>query len=233
MFMLQERTLIRAGEIQDDIDDISTYLEALKCNASLVHKSSEKLMDGVYKMSILERELGKDDRNVIKQKKEFSKLQYQHMNLISEFNEKCDKSYVILYYFYSNMEEDKDLKDLTDTVSFILGNFQKQHSQEVMLYSLDYNLDSFPIIHLKKKFNITKTPVVVIQGEKIVPTNIDELEDVLSKIKKEKRYSLCLDNLNISNKTEYNLTSKPELNGRINYSSILNESNVSYNFSYI
>lgn len=235
-FLLQERTLIRAGEIQDDIDDISAYLDALKCNDSLIQKSSGKLMDGVYKMSILEREFGKDDRNVIKQKKEFSKLQYQHMNLILEFNEKCNKSYIILYYFYSNLEEDKELQDLTDTVSFILGNFQKRHGENIMLYSLDYNIDSFPIIHLNEKFNITNPPVVIIQGErktqKIVPRNIDELEEIFSRIKKEERYSDCLSKLEISNSSKYNLTNKLGLNESMNYSLMLENSNFSYNFSY-
>lgn len=135
---------------------------------------SEK-MDNLGKIiSLLEMRFGLFDEKVIEQKNLYSLLEVKHMISVEEYNEKCEESFDVILFFYSNKEENLDK---AEKMGYILG-FYKDENKRVMIYSFDYDLDNSIINILKRKYGVEKPNTIIInENRKILElNNIDELE---------------------------------------------------------
>ncbi len=129
-------------------------------------------------MGQLEEQLGKNNPDVIEQKKVYTMLQVQHYQLIEENNKNCNAETPILLFFYSN---EKDFIDQSEMMGYIISNYRKSNSGTVV-YSFDYNLDSKLVNTMKRIKGITQANSVVI-GSTILTDlkNIDDLSEAFKK----------------------------------------------------
>lgn len=149
-----------------DLETISLMQVSYPCNSLVLYKSSEKL-DAIGEMiNVLETKKGKDDPDVLELKKVYSILEFRHYMLVKTRNEKCNSNFSTILYFYSN---EKNCKDNTDKVSFILSYLKKKYS-DFNVYSFDLNLDSDIISILKKEYNLKGCSQIVLNDKKINQT---------------------------------------------------------------
>ena len=70
-------------------------------------------------------------------------------------------------------------------------SFKKLNSDKIMIYSFDYNLESSIINKLKRDYNITGAPIIVIDEQRqIYARNIDDLEPYKNPDEKDKTIRL-------------------------------------------
>jgi len=160
--------------IQKYIKDFESYLNKNSCDESIITDSTIKLDEVVSRLSILETRFGKSDSRVLEQKKIFSQLSYKHLQLVKKFIEMCNADITTFIFLYSNEE---DYKKESERIGVILSTLKNKYKTKAMIYSYDSNLDSDPILKIKKKQDIKEVPIVVIDekySQKV--KNIDDLE---------------------------------------------------------
>jgi hypothetical protein len=174
------------GIIKDN-DFILNYLIELQTQKELIGNSCIDLetlefSDKLYEMNDflgrIENQFGKNNPDVIEQKKKFTILQIQHYLIVKENNNNCNLKKPILLFFYSNQV---DKIDEAEKKGFILSNYRKNHP-DFIIYSLDFDLDSSLLKTLKRINNVDKPNLVIYNGEKIIFDNIDELKESINKI---------------------------------------------------
>lgn len=132
-------------------------------------------MGGV--IGILEQRLGENNPQVLDQKKVYSLLEARHFLYIVDHNAKCSNNTIpTLLFFYSNAEESKDE---AEKMSYMLTSLK--HSEEIMIYSFDYDLDSSLIEILKVRYGVIRPNLIVIneKRELAVFDNVDEIREKL------------------------------------------------------
>jgi len=159
--------------IEDNIDEIGSYLNESSCQNPLLFESSRRLDDVVVKLNLLEERFGFDDERVLEQKELYSMLELRHLDIIRGLDEECNVGFVTVLFFYSN---EGRFKDASERVSYILTTFKRMDSERIMIYSFDSNLDSPFVINLKNIHNITDVPIVVVNEEDVLRiTHINNL----------------------------------------------------------
>ena len=148
------------------------------CDNFDIQAFSEDLNNMGSIMGQVEEQLGKNNPDVIEQKKIFTMLQVQHYLLVEENNKKCNTKGQIIIFFYSN---EKDLIGQAEIIGYIISNYRISNPGTVV-YSFDYNLDSKLVKAMKKIKGVTQPNSVVI-GNTIITdlNNIDELNKVSDK----------------------------------------------------
>lgn len=170
--------------IAGDQNQLSQSLISLQLERELMKSScdnfdlqtfSKELNDMGSMMGQIEEQLGKNNPDVIKQKKIFTMLQIQHYLLVSENNADCNTQTPIILFFYSN---EKKLISRAEVIGYIISNYRISHP-ETMVYSFDYNLDSNLVTTMKRMNGITQPNSVVI-GDTVLTNlkNIDELSAI-------------------------------------------------------
>ena len=156
--------------------NLKNKFELNKCD-SQIHEFSYELDTMGSLLGILEEKLGKENKKVLEQKKLYSLIEIQHSFLIKEYNLQCNKKIPIIFFFYSN---NKSFETSAEKMGFILSSFKNQHSG-VMIYSLDYDLNSTVLHLLKEEYNITRPNTILINEEIIIHDlkNIKDLEKYL------------------------------------------------------
>lgn len=181
-----QKTNTRINDFEKNIEKLKNLSENFQCNPLLESEAKNILNDAIYKIGFLEEKFGKNDPRVIEQKKYYSKLQYEHYLLLKKINNQCRKNTIFLFFIYTNSDSEA-LKEMTDRLSFVLGNYYAQNKEHIMLYSIDYNLDLKFIKQMIKENNITHPPVVlnIETGKFIYADNIDDLTNFVKGIQNE------------------------------------------------
>jgi len=125
-------------------------------------------------MGILETRLGKNDKQVLEQKKIYTILQIKHFLAMKEYKEKCNSNITLILFFYSNQKEDMGNSERT---GFILQNLKAQNINDILVYSIDYHLDLSLVSTLKSVYNIT-IPDTVLVNEKEKLEKIQNINDI-------------------------------------------------------
>ena len=160
--------------VKSYISDLEYYASQQSCSEWLLTNASEKLDFVGSRLSILETRLGKTDSRVIEQKNLYTELEYKHFQIVDNLVRVCGAPFVTFLFFYSNEENDRTLSERN---GFILGTLKNKYPERAMIYSFDYNIESKIVEDLKKKYNLTKAPVVVINKKDVVfVNNIEDIE---------------------------------------------------------
>lgn len=138
-------------------------------------------------INILEERFGKKDEKVIKQKEIYSMLEIQHFNLIKEHNKICNKTIPTILFFYSNEE---NFVDSAEKKGYMLDSLKKIN-KDIMIYSFDYDLDNNLINILKKKYNIDK-PNLIIMNEKHKIEELQNINELVNYLKLDENLSLII-----------------------------------------
>lgn len=146
------------------------------CKGAELLSLSKELQNMGAIIGLLEDELGKENSEVIEQKKIYTILQVEHLLFIQEKNDRCNKENPIILFFYSNEE---DYLDRAEEIGYILSN-KKSTNPEVMIYSFDYDLES-SLIKTLKTINGVDSPNTVLVNGKIIPPvkDINDLNSAL------------------------------------------------------
>lgn len=185
-YIVSQKTDKRINDFERNMEKIRNLSNNLQCNFVVEQEAKNILNDAVYKIGFLEEKFGKGDARVLEQKEYYSKLQYEHYLLLNELNKKCKINTVILFFIYDN-SNNEELREKTDKMSFILGNYYAHNKEEIMLYSMDYNLNIEIINKILNENNITHAPVIlnIETGYTSYPENVNELEEFVEEIKNE------------------------------------------------
>lgn len=122
----------------------------------------------------LEKKMGKNNENVLFRKKFYTLIELEHFEFIKLLNDRCNRTVQTILFFYSN--EDTEFVN-SEKVGRLLGVVHSR-AEDLMIYSFDINLDSDIIEKLKEKYDIEKSPTLIInEGVKVEnPQNIRDIE---------------------------------------------------------
>jgi hypothetical protein len=166
--------------ISDSILQIQKSFQENNCDMDLLVNASERLDVVGSRINLLEERFGSSDPRVLEQKKLYFILEYQHFNIVTNLLENCTQiPYKIntVLFFYSN---DKSVSANSDITGKILSALKQKYTTQLMIYSFDYNSDSALITTLKKEYNISEAPAVILNDRKPMRIfNIDDLEGYL------------------------------------------------------
>jgi len=126
----------------------------------------------------LEKRFGVNDPKVIFRKKFYTLVQLEHFEFIKLINKECNKSINSILFFYSNKEADLDN---SEQLGKILEPIYHRNKDNLVLYSLDINLDSDIMKSLKEKYHIGNEPLVMLNEEHKFTqiNNVNEIEQYL------------------------------------------------------
>jgi hypothetical protein len=158
-------------ELQGSLGEISP------CSNYILYSLGEKLDDLGARLTMLEDQLGKNDPRVIELKKPYTLLLIQHYILIKKRIERCNESYIVILFFYSNKPE---FVEESKKQGYVLDYLAKKYGYEkVKVYAIDADLNLNTVKALKEIYNITRTPTTIINNIPYVGFHDkDELEKV-------------------------------------------------------
>ncbi len=164
------------GEMAQDIFRdklIYSFFEEGNCSEESFNKISKDLGYSGSIINELERKIGKEDAEVLEQKKFYTLILLEHLEFLKEYNQKCNTSLNYILFFYSNKRGQFQSSEEAGKILDVLA----QKNEKVSIYSFDVNLDSELIKLLKERYNITGTPTIII-NEKISLRNVNSIEDI-------------------------------------------------------
>lgn len=128
-------------------------------------------------ISLLEERLGKDNLQVLNQKKIYSLLEARHLIYVKKHNTNCNNPIPVILFFYSNQE---DYKADGDRLGYMLTTL-KNEDPTIMIYSFDYDLDSAVNNIIEQQYNITSPNNIVINEVTFVNNfkDINSIKQVL------------------------------------------------------
>ncbi len=134
--------------------DIEAQLASDACNAASLEELAKHLESLGPKIDFLEKQARNND--LVTLKKYYSLLEIKHWLAIKNMNKNCKASYVPVLFFYSNA----NCNGCAEQGTVLLH--QKTTNPQLMIYSLDVDLDLSAIKILKSKYGIAELPTVVI-----------------------------------------------------------------------
>ena len=163
--------------IFEDKLDYTLFDEPICTNESLGEVSRNLGFQGRI-IDDLEKKLGKQNKEVLSRKKFYTLIELEHFEFVNLLNERCDRGVQTILFFYSNM--DPNVEDSVDAGKLLSVVHSK--TENLMIYSFDINLDSDLIEKLKEKYDVERSPTMIINGEFKVenPQNLLDVEVYLS-----------------------------------------------------
>jgi hypothetical protein len=159
--VMQQQESLRYGLLSFEVEK---EIMGDSCDSFDPYRFSKEMEDMGRIISLLEERLGKNNVQVLEQKKVYSLLEARHFLYLQEFNNKCNTNLDIVLFFYSNKEEDKDR---SDKLGFMLSSLKGRNSN-LMVYSFDYYLDSSLISLMKNKYKVDAPNRLVINGKALM-----------------------------------------------------------------
>ena len=165
-------------EIFKDKIKHSLFNEDICSDKSLIEISEDLRIQGSF-ISDMEKNMGKDNENVLFRKKFYTLIQLEHFEFVKTTNKECDKNINTILFFYSNNEEEKDR---AEDIGRLLSVLFQQNQQNLVIYSFDTNLDSEIINLLKEKYEVSTPIKIIINENKSFTTlnNINQIQSLLN-----------------------------------------------------
>ena len=131
--------------------------------------SSDLWMDRVQlgnQVDVLERRLGKQDKDVLVQKEVYQLVELETLLLLERIKEGCDLDVNVILFFYTNLEKDEKGSDtLSETQGAVLDNIYANYGNNVAVFAFDINTDNPALNTLRQIYDIEEAPTLVINGE--------------------------------------------------------------------
>lgn len=157
----------------------SALLEGGTCKFVDNSVVSQELFKVGDRLDALEKELGKDDENVISLKNYYIILEVKDYLFFKKLNDECDGGYILNLFFYSN--DPKKCGGCKDQ-GFVLS-YARAKNEKIRTYSFDVDLELPVIQYLVDYYDIEGVPSVVFNGEVINgfvdAEKVDEIAEVL------------------------------------------------------
>jgi len=188
---LDQRRLadIRTTQEEISIDILSTetqfeLLGNLDCDAISANPVlSEELNSLASRLSVAEQNLGVDNPEVTRLKKQYSLLEIKDYLLMRQISEKCPKvKPVFILYFYSNDGTCEDCGRQGDVLTYLRATYPT-----LRVYSFDYNLElgALETLVSLNQINGYRLPAMVIGNRAPVYgfKNLNDMEKLVPELK--------------------------------------------------
>jgi hypothetical protein len=148
------------------------------CQEENLAKVSEDLAYHREIIANLEERLGKNDEQVIFQKKFYTLVLLNHLDFIKEYNKKCNANIQTILFFYSNLEEEVDKSESVG----LLVDYVSEKYPSVQVYAIDFNLEDSLVTNVLTRYNIESVPTVLVDEKHLIvnPQNSNEIEAYLN-----------------------------------------------------
>lgn len=178
---------IRATEQNIAIDLLSTetqfeLLGSLDCEAIKENPIlSDQLNTIADRLAYAENNLGSDNEEVIRLKKQYSLLEIKDYLLMQEISQKCKTKTVSILYFYSNADDCSSCARSAEVLTYLRETYP-----DLRVYSFDYHLD---LSALKTLISLRKVdgpfPAVIINNRAPVYgfRNLEEMQALIPELK--------------------------------------------------
>jgi len=166
-----------AYRIFEDKLDYSFFDKPICFNESFKNISNDLAFQGTI-MNDLEKKFGKGDAQVLLRKEFYSLIELEHLEFVNSKIKNCDFNTNTILFFYSNLN--KDLSR-SEEVGKMLTNLYSINSNNLIIYSFDINLNSTLIHNLLNKYNIEKSPTILVNEKFIIidPKSVNDIEKYL------------------------------------------------------
>lgn len=152
-------------------------LEELSCNDITENTVlSQELNSLALKLNFTEVQLGVDNEEVKKLKRQYSLLQIKDYLLMKKVAKKCSLNPVFILYFYSNAGDCDDCERAGHVLTFL-----REKYPTLRVYSFDYNLELSALTTLISINKIENSlPAIVIEEEIYYGIKtLDDIENIL------------------------------------------------------
>ncbi len=178
---------IRAMEESISIDLLSTetqfeLLGSLNCSAINRNPILSSELDSLaQRVAFTESNLGSDNPEVIRLKKQYSLLEIKDYLLLQRIADKCQTKSVSILYFYSNAGDCSDCARMGEVLTYM-----SQTYPDLRVYAFDYNLD---LSALQTLITLNKIegnlPALVINDRAPIYgfKNYDEMQNLIPELK--------------------------------------------------
>ncbi len=147
------------------------YLQSILSKNKDCEVASKALEEQVSNLGLLGdrlnqfiKDVNTDTKELNLLKREYTLAELRYWFLLSDVRETCKDDVVSILYFYSN----NDCSDCR-TQGVILSFLKDKFKERLLVFSLDSDFAEEPLLGLvKRSFNITKSPTLIISGDKFV-----------------------------------------------------------------
>lgn len=155
--------------------ELTTMLKGLELKDELLEQGDicvltwddvwKEKVDMGKKMSYLESRFGKDNKDIIEQKKIYELIEIRTLLLLEKIKQECKEDLITILFFYTNNKDDEkgSWKKCSDQ-GYILDAVYKQDPR-INIFSFDINIKNPATDTLRQNYNITKVPSLVIEGK--------------------------------------------------------------------
>ena len=147
-------------DIRTDTLDIEVQyrlFEEEPCKEINASPLTEQLYELGLKLDFMENSLGEDNEEVLRLKEYYGLLELRQWVFIKKIIKECNQSVVPVLYFYSNKGDCPKCEEQ----GFILSYLRRKYP-ELSVYSFDINIEDGALLQVKKYFEITEAPSVVV-----------------------------------------------------------------------
>lgn len=149
-----ERDLMTNFLVQDIQSEL---MEEDPCKFVSTELASQELFKVGDRLDALEKDLGKDDEQVVSLKKYYNLLAVRDYLFYKKVNEECDKDFILNLFFYSN---DPKKCEKCEDQGFVLS-YVRAKNDKIRTYSFDVDLGLPAVDYLVKFYNVNEVPSVV------------------------------------------------------------------------
>jgi len=179
---------VKVSELEKSQEQLRTDLSTLDLQYTLLEENiceftdTEDVNAQLYTLSArlttMEDELGKNDPDVLRLVEFYDVLQLRHWNFLKKQKEKCGMNYDLVLFFFSNEE---GVCQECEEQGFMLTYLHKKDPNFIS-YGLNVDIDN-PVLNLiKKKYNVTTTPTMIINEQKVEGfTPVEEIQEYINK----------------------------------------------------
>lgn len=135
-------------------------------------------------LSALEIRLGKNNPEVILRKEIYELIEIKTLFLVQDIKDNCHEDFNIVLFFYTNKNTDMGSASGSEDQGLILDQVVFDHNEEgkgkkVHVFSFDVNSQNPATQAIISKYNIDKTPTLIINGEKYDYLMKEEIEKLV------------------------------------------------------
>jgi len=148
--------------------------ELTTCMLNITRLNEERYWIG-KQVEMLEREYGKNNRDVILLKENYMLLVISHFTAVEKWKEECGGNFTVVLFFYSNVEN----REECENQGIVLDAIHRENS-DVLIFSIDTGIENPAIKSLIEMYKVRRVPSVVIEG-KLYEGFLDKqrLEDII------------------------------------------------------
>ncbi|MBI1971063.1 thioredoxin family protein [Candidatus Woesearchaeota archaeon] len=130
------------------------------CENIHANELSQELFEIGSKLAYMEESLGTHDADVLNLKRYYSLLEIRHWLFLKKAQRECNAEYDLILYFYSNEGDCETCKQQ----GYVLNTIHRKYPA-VNIYSFDINLDDPVLMTIKRMYNVTSPPTVIINNK--------------------------------------------------------------------